>query len=190
MLIVEVELFLDLYLSFRTILDSVLKWIFVHNLYKNGKLKPFWVKFNFAHTFFNVLAFYSNSRCHFCPRQFSKCIKKTSVIVWDGFYKIDGLKFFLIDIDVHLLTTTLLYLYLCTSIEHSVNLKMFGSGWRECVSNEFNFIFIVLSEQKIVSSILWKRHFLKETLSDIAQINSIQISLRCMYFIFIASVVG
>ena len=61
---------------------------------------------------------------------------------------------------------------------------MFGPGQQECVSNEFNFIFIVLSEQKIVSSILWKRHFLKETLSDNAQINSIQISFRYVYRAF------
>ena len=67
----------------------------------------------------------------------------------------------------------------------NINLKMLGSGQQECVSNEFNFIFIVLSEQKIVSSILWKRHFLKETLSDIAQINSIQISFRYVYYAFI-----
>ena len=75
------------------------------------------------------------------------------------------------------LSTVLLMLNHCYwyTLNENINLKMFGSGWKECVSNEFNFIFIVLSEQKIVSSILWKRHFLKETLSDIAQINSIQI---------------
>ena len=76
-----------------------------------------------------------------------------------------------------MLTTKLITWYWCVD---NINLKMLGSGQQECVSNEFNFIFIVLSEQKIVSSILWKRHFLKETLSDIAQINSIQISFRYM----------
>ena len=70
------------------------------------------------------------------------------------------------------------------TLNENINLKMFGSGWKECVSNEFNFIFIVLSEQKIVSSILWKRHFLKETLSDIAQINSIQIHHWTMKYTF------
>ena len=83
--------------------------------------------------------------------------------------------------DLQLYHSKLIYVLLMLNhcywytLNENINLKMFGSGWKECVSNEFNFIFIVLSEEKIVSSILWKRHFLKETLSDIAQINSIQI---------------
>ena len=70
------------------------------------------------------------------------------------------------------------------TLNENINLKMFGSGWKECVSNEFKFIFIILSEQKIISSILWKRHFLKEILSDIAQINSIQIYHCTMKYTF------